>query len=102
MSRYIVAYKSYNKNKEGEKFWTLATTQNNLIMDAVQRILFDRVYDFGYEVLTIKEAKNQWNLYKDNLDCFNGMVKQDIINSFEKLFSDAERFGVNRILFNIG
>jgi len=102
MSRYIEAYKSYNKNKQGEKFWGFYTTENNLVMDAVQRILFGRVFDYGFEVLTIKEARNQFNLYKDMLDCFNGETRQQIINSFEKLFSEADKFGVNRLLFKLG
>jgi len=102
MSRFTEAFVGYNKNKKGKRIWCFATTEHNLIQDAIQRILFDRTYDYGYEVLTLKEIKSQYALYKPFICCFNDNVQQSLHERFETLINNATKQKAHLILFNMG
>jgi len=102
MSRYIQALTGYNKNNKGKVIWFRATTQSNLVMDSLQRILFDEVLEYGYKIVTPKEIKNNLESYKPFMNCFNSKTKEDIINSINELIFKVEKYKIKYILFKMG
>lgn len=101
MARSIEAFTGYNKNNEGKRIWCFATTESNLMMDVMQRILFERVIEFGYEILTPKEITNGLEYHKNFLNIFETKQKELFINHINKLINEIKEHNMKYILFKI-
>ena len=100
MSRYIEALEYV----EGEfiPFWCFSSTQHNLIMDFVQRILTDEIKEYGLEIITLDEIKSNLIDYEPFFYIIESEEREKALTSINKLIEIIEKKKIKEILFKKG